>query len=82
MEGDRAFKIMVGDEYKDKWLSAYAVSGLIKLNQQRKDSKADKNFLKALVIGACTLQRFKEFPKESIFEEGVFELIKGIFKSL
>lgn len=78
LNGDRAFQINVRGEFKDKWLSAQVVNGLVELNgKKRNDTKVDKVFLKALVIGACTLKPFKEPTETSPFEGGVLELIKG-----
>lgn len=76
--GDRAFKIYVNGDVKEVLLSATAVKGLVKLNQQhRKDKSVDKIFLKGLVIGVCTIQRFRDFPELMPFKNGEKEFIKG-----
>lgn len=59
-------------------LSARAVTGLIKLNaEKRTNTNVDKIFVKALVIAVCTLQRFKESALP--FIDGDIEFIKGNF---
>lgn len=82
MNGDRAFKIEVGDEFKELVLSARCIAELTKYNgpTKRHKKKIDKKFLKTLVVGACTLKRVKE--DETPFDAGVVELVKGriVFK--
>lgn len=74
--GDRAFKIEIHGEFKEVLLSARVVMGLVTLNgKKRNDMKTDKVFLKALVIGVCTLKRVKESP--SPFDEGIVQFVKG-----
>lgn len=61
-------------------LSARAVTGLTKLNAEKRASKnVDKTFLKALVIAVCTLKRFKGSPN-SLFHDGEIEFIKDLFE--
>ena len=76
--GDRAFRIEVRGSVKEVLLSAVAVKGLITLNTQRRtDRKVDKTFLKALVIGVCSLNRFKESTDLMPFKNGEIEFIEG-----
>lgn len=66
------------DGFREVSLSARAVTGLIKLNaEKRTNTNVDKIFVKALVIAVCTLQRFKESAMP--FSDGDIEFIKGSF---
>ncbi|XP_031626207.1 uncharacterized protein LOC116342655 [Contarinia nasturtii] len=77
-KGDRAFQIRTQNGLEEITLSARAVNGLIKLNENRDDEGKDKTFLKALLIGIYTLKRIKESTVETI-DRGVLEFVKDLF---
>lgn len=65
-------------EFREVSLSARAVTGLIKLNTEKRTNKSvDKIFIKALVIAVCSLQRIKDSAIP--FNDGDIEFMKGIF---
>lgn len=69
------------DVFKEVWLSARAVNGLLQINKKpngnQKDAvKNDSTFLMALLVGFCTVKKLKE---SSSVEVGVLDLIKGTF---
>lgn len=77
--GDRAYKVESKGVVKEVHLSKRAVDGLITLNtSKRSDIRKDKNFLKALMIGVCSLARIRE--QNSIIEEGEKQFIQSLFE--
>lgn len=65
-----------GNGFKEVQLSSAAASGLCNLNEKKRGEKSDCHFLMALLIGTCTMKKFKE--NEAV-EEGILELIKDLF---
>lgn len=62
-------------------LSARVVSGFRKLNSQKRTNIAvDKNFVKALLIGVCTITRMRESIAESPFHEGEKQFVRSRFR--
>lgn len=79
--GDRAFKVKFDSGFKEITLSARAVNGLIKFNEEyRNAAKMDKMFLKALFIGLYTLKRIREVTEISSIDQGVVQLAKGLYQ--
>lgn len=63
-----------GDGFKEVWLLAQAVTGLVKLNKKKTSEQHDMVFTKALLIGLCTIKKIKESER---IEDGILELIEG-----
>lgn len=79
-KGDRVFKINVLEEIKEVHLSATAGKHLIKLNREQRDGNANTLFLKGLVLGVCTIKRFRDFPDLIPFINGEIDFIKGFYQ--
>lgn len=54
--GDRRFMAQTGEEFL---LPSKAVNGLLKMNQFKRSEPFDGAFLKAMLIGFCTLLKIK-----------------------
>ena len=72
----RAFFLSDGshDGFKEVWLSAHAVDGLSKMNKKKPGEMYDTIFMKAMLIGFCTMKMIKE---NDAIDEGILQLIKG-----
>lgn len=60
---------MLGTSGIEVKLSERVISGLIMLNEDRKNAQKDKSFIKALLIGVNAMKDIKEsktLPKETI----------------
>lgn len=72
--GDRCFMAQKGNEFKEIRLPAKAVDGLLMMNEKKRSQKFDVAFLKALLIGFCTLKKIKE---NGIIDEEIGRVVKG-----
>lgn len=63
-------------DFKEHWLKSIAVTGLIKMNNKKPNQSSDLAFLKALLIGICTLQVIKG---ENPIQVGMLNLAKDLF---
>lgn len=80
--GDRAFMIANKDSFEEVWLNSQAVDGLIKMNKKKRDKQSDLVFLKALLIGFCTLKAIKDEKSTGnlLRNEGMLGLLKDLFE--
>lgn len=76
-DGARAFMIEDGDNFKEIWLTSQVVSGLLKLNKKNPCEQFDLVFLKASLVGLCTIKKIKE---ENSIEVGKQALIQHLFE--
>lgn len=76
VNGDRAFLVPNGNDngFIEVWLTAHAAIGLVKMNKKRTGQQYDTVFLKALLIGFCTIKKIKEAEP---IDDGILALIKG-----
>lgn len=72
--GDRYFMAQKGNDFEEIRLPAKAVNGLRKMNEQKRCESFDVAFLKAMLIGFCTLKKIKE--QESI-DDHIRSVIEG-----
>ncbi|XP_031638193.1 uncharacterized protein LOC116350529 [Contarinia nasturtii] len=78
--GDRGYIVKLQGKMTQIQLSARAVNGLIKFNTERRnDVGIDKKFLKALLIGICTLKRIKESVSMFDIDNAFLGLVKDMF---
>lgn len=66
-----------GDSFKEVWLQAKVVDGLIKTNKKKPSEKFDLVFMKALLVAFCTI---KAIQAGNPIEEGMLELLKDLFE--
>lgn len=66
-----------GDDFKEIGLSKKAVEGLKNMNKNKRGTQFDALFLKALIIGFCTIRKIKA---NGCVEDGIFELISDLFE--
>lgn len=59
---------------KEIWLQSHAVSGLVMMNKNKISQRFDSVFIKAILIGFCTVKKIKE--SEAI-EKEIADLVKG-----
>lgn len=74
--GDRAFMIADGDHFKEVWLKSTAVTGLIRMNKKKANQLGDLVFLKALLIGLCSLKVIKS---GNPIQDEMLALVKELF---
>lgn len=63
-----------GDEFEEIRLPAKAVISFRKMNEQKRSEQFDVAFLKAMLIGFCTLKKTKE-------EDSIDEKIRNVIES-
>ena len=63
-----------GDGFNEVWLTAHAVTGLIKMNKKKPGENYDMGFVMALLIGFVTVKTIQE--TEGV-DNGILELIEG-----
>lgn len=66
-----------GDTSTEVWLKSQAVDGLLKMNKKKPDVQFDLVFLKALLIGCCSIKRIRE---DETIDDGLLALIKDLFE--
>lgn len=66
-----------GNDFKEIWLSSQVVSGLLQMNKKRSTEQYDLLFIKALLIGLCTMKKIKD--KEPI-EDGIATFMMNLFE--
>lgn len=71
--GDRYFMVQNGDEFEEILLPFKAVNGLHKMNELKRSEQFDVAFLKAMVIGFCTMRNVKESGRIDKKFRGVIE---------
>lgn len=72
--GDRCFMAPKGDGFKEVRLPAKVVNGLLKMNELKRSDQFDVPFLKAVLIGFCTMKKIQEI---GYINEEVFNVVKG-----
>lgn len=75
--GDRRYMIEGENGFEEVWLKERAVTGLLKMNKKKPEQAFDLIFLKALLIGLCSIQKIKSEQKQIV--EGIMELAQEIF---
>lgn len=82
VNGDREFMIGNEDSFEEVQLKSAAVDGLIKMNKKKREKQFDLVYLKALLIGFCTLKTIKD--EKSTFDflgkDGMLDLLKELFE--
>lgn len=63
-----------GDEFKEVRLPAKVVNGLLQLNEKRRSKQFDLPFLKALLVGFCTVKKIQEHGS---IDEEIVNVAKG-----
>lgn len=82
VNGDREFMIGNEDSFEEVRLKSTAVDGLIKMNKKKREKQFDLVYLKALLIGFCTLKTIKDEKSSSDFlgKVGMLDLLKDLFE--
>ena len=84
VNGDREFMIGNEDSFEEVQLKSAAVDGLIKMNKKKREKQFDLVYLKALLIGFCTLKTIKD--EKSTFDflgkDGMLDLLKELFDNV
>lgn len=75
---DRAYLVLIDGQYQEVKMAALLVNGLLHLNkmENRGNANFDKTFIKALIIGLCTL---KNVESSEPLKKDLLIFIKGIF---
>lgn len=76
--------VKIGDAFMEVKMAATCVKGLLRFNEteNRKDTGLDKAFIKALIIGLCTIKQVKENDRINkdllIFLKGKYQKFRDI----
>lgn len=75
---DRAYILKIDGQYKELKMAALLVKGLLELNkdENRDNANLDKSFIKALMIGVCTL---KKIENGDAIKKDLLIFIKGYY---
>lgn len=78
IQKDRAYLVKVDDHFTEMKMPALLVEGLLHLNgtENRKNANMDKTFIKALIIGICTI---KAIQNNCQIHKDLLIFMKGIF---
>lgn len=76
---DRAYTIQINNKNQEVTLASRVISGLLWLNEpnRRENTEYDKTFIKALLIGICTLKTIQNLSENQRIPKGVLAFIKG-----
>lgn len=73
--GDRCFMAQNGDQFEEILLPFKAVNGLLRMNEFKRSELFDVAFLKATLIGFCTLQKIK---RNGVVDDKIRDVIEGM----
>lgn len=80
VNGDRSYKIEYRNQLEELTLSQRAVTGLTKLNTNKRTHIAvDKYFIKALLIAVCGIAHIRQSVLNAPFHDGQKEFMKSTF---
>lgn len=74
--GDRCFMAAKADTFVEMRLPAKVVNGLLLMNEKKPSQEFDVGFLKAMLIGFCSMKTIKQ----NGCDEAIVNLVKELFE--